>query len=344
MLTDCIPIPFPAQLNYNSVMPSEIRFISAVSAHSCAFRLRGVASAAYMPVVIAQGRASLEAATAASLFMASSCLSFSFFVLFSTATLSWTIPFVPVIGCMLHLQFVIPLVGLCMAMSDPDAGSMNRVPPKNDTSITFGRREGKIVYGVAVLKALPPAVLPQLLYMIAFGEFLLKFDPDLVASECSPRLQPGDWASVVRCAGLKEYTGEARNSAGVLALASLVMCTVVASTSFVHRTESIFVEPPWHRNHAWAFSVGLSLLFVTLFLRAMLEEGSLRSLPWYFYALFTAMPFLCLAWDFVLKKTEKKHYDRAEKLRRLQFETRYALFPCFMKRLLHLWSTCEDNS
>ena len=280
---------------------------------------------AYMPTIIAQGRASLEAATSASLFMVSGCLSFAFYVLFCVCTVSTSIPFVPVVGAVLHLQIILPLLGLTMTMSDLENGAMTRVPPKNDQSIVFGPREGKVLHYVALMKALPPAILPQLLHLIVFGEFVIHFEPDLVASVCSGTLQAGDWASVVRCQGLKDYTGVARTSAGALVLAELLVCTIVASTAFVSRTQSLLEASPWRRNRIWAYSVGLSLIIVAGFLGATLERGSLSILPWYFFALAGIIPFICLAWDEFLKGTERNLLNRAEKLRRLQFETRYVL-------------------
>ena len=321
MLTDCIPTVLPERLDYNCVLPSEITFVSAISAHSCAFLLRSVAAAAYMPRIIAQGRASLEAATAATLFMVTGCISFALYVLFCSFSVSSVVPFVPLLGCMLHLQIIIPLVALCMTMSDADGGSMTRVPPKNDQSVTFGK-ESQSLYLMVLLKALPPAVLPQLIHLIAFGEFVLKFEPDLVATLCSTDLKQGDWMSVVRCTGLAQYEGEARTSAGALALAEMVVCTVVASAAFVHRTRPISEEPPWSRNLSWVMSLSLSMVFVAGFLGHLLAKGSITALPWYCYILCVVMPLVCLVWVEVVKRTERRHYDRAEKVRRLQFETR----------------------
>ena len=329
IVTDCIPPELPARLNYNSVLPSEITFVSAISAHSCAFLLRGVTAAAHMPRIIARGRASLEAATAATLFVVSGCLSLAFYVLFCSFTVASAVPFVPVMGCVLHLQIIIPLVSLCMTMSDADGGSMKRVPPKNDLSVTFGK-ESQSLYLFTALKALPPAILPQLIYIIAFGELILHFEPDIVESMCSPGLRQGDWTSVVRCSGLAQYEGEARTSAGSLALAEMVLCTVVASAAYVHRTKPISEEPPWSRNLSWVASIGVSLLLLAGFLLCLLAKGSFKALPWYCYILCCVMPFICLAWVEAIKTTERKHYDRAEKVRRLQFETRYGFRNCYL--------------
>lgn len=68
MLAESFKRTHLSQCSYNALLPSEIDFISAISAHLCAFRLRGVGSLAYMPTILAHGRASLlEAATSACL-------------------------------------------------------------------------------------------------------------------------------------------------------------------------------------------------------------------------------------------------------------------------------------
>jgi hypothetical protein len=344
VLTECISSPLPTKLNYNAVLPSEIAFVSAISTHECAFRLHGVKSTAYMPTIIAQGRASLEAATSAILFMASGCLSFAFFVLFSACAVSVVLPFVPVMGSVLHLQIILPLVGLALTMSDSDRLSMRRVPPKNDQSITFGRRERKVLYQIALMKALPSAALPQLLHLIAFGELMIKFEPDLVASACSSDIRQGDWTSLIRCDGLDDYTGTARTSAGALVLAEFVLCVIVSSAAFVHRTHPILEEPPWRRNHIWVYSVGLGLVILAGYLGATVERGGFSALPWYYFVLAAVMPFLCLAWNERFKRVERIHYNRSEKLRRLQFETRYVFHGtvpyCFFAFSTRMISSC----
>lgn len=328
VLSECLKTSCQEQLNYNSLLPSEIVFISAISAHACAFRLRGVASIAYMPTILANGRASLEAATSASIFLICGCLSFAFYVLFCVCSVAKTLPYVPIMGAVISLQVVLPIVGLPITMSDPDKQYMQRVPPKNDPAITFGKREGNVLCRVAVLKALPPAVFPHLLYLIAFGEFMIRFEPELVGSVCHSNLQRGDWASVVRCDGLSEYSGVARESAAAVALAEFLLCTIVASAAFVHRTLPLFEEPPWRRNRIWACSVLLGILITAVYLGLTLKKGSFSTLPWYFFVLAFVMPFICLAWVEHLKRTERALLDRAEKLRRLQFETRYVRLNC----------------
>jgi magnesium-transporting ATPase (P-type) len=325
ILTECIPSNMPDRPNRNTILPSEIAFVSAISSHQCAFRVKGISATAYLPTIIAQGRASLEAATSATMYMVSGCLSFSFYVLFCTFTVGTVVPFVPLIGSVMILQVILPIVGLTIAMGDLAPGSMKRVPPKNDQSVVFGRKEGKAIYQTALLKALPPAALPQLLYLIIFGEFIIEMEPDL-ATACSESIGKGDWTQIVRCEGLKDYTGPARISAGALSLAELALCVVVASAAFVYRTEPMLENSPFRRNHIWCYSLVVSVFIIGGFVGASLEPGLFWSLPWYYYIMAVFLPFLCLAWDEFWKRTERSHYNRAEKLRRLQFETRLGMW------------------
>jgi magnesium-transporting ATPase (P-type) len=309
----------PEKVSSTRVLPSEVEFVSAMASHSCAFRFRGAESLVHISSIIAQGRASLEAAIAAGVFLVASCLSFSFFVLFSACAPSTTIPFVPVVGAVLYLQIILPSIGMTMAMNNGNAEAMKRVPEKNDQSVIFSRNEGWRMYQMIVLKAIPPALLPQLLHFIAFGELVLHFDPDLVSSGC-----PGatSWVDVVRCDALKDYSGVARTSSGVLVLAEFVFCTIIASAAFVQRFNSSWEHPPWRGNRAWVWAV-ISLATLTCIYAGLgVEKGTGGALPWYWYLLAVTMPWICLVWNESFKPAEAKPVRRSEKLRRLQFETR----------------------
>jgi magnesium-transporting ATPase (P-type) len=310
---------FPEKVSSTRVLPSEVEFVSAMASHSCAFRFRGAESLVHISSIIAQGRASLEAAIAAGVFLVASCLSFSFFVLFSACAPSTTIPFVPVVGAVLYLQIILPSIGMTMAMNNGNAEAMKRVPEKNDQSVIFSRNEGWRMYQMIVLKAIPPALLPQLLHFIAFGELVLHFDPDLVSSGC-----PGatSWVDVVRCDALKDYSGVARTSSGVLVLAEFVFCTIIASAAFVQRFNSSWEHPPWRGNRAWVWAVISVATLTCIYAGLGVEKGTGGALPWYWYLLAVTMPWICLVWNESFKPAEAKPVRRSEKLRRLQFETR----------------------
>ena len=277
---------------------------------------------AYIPRILACGRASLEAASAASIFLICGCLSFAFYSLFCVCSVALETPFVPTMGTVLFLLVVLPLVCLPITMSDADKHSMHRVPPKNDPSLTFGKREGRVLFRLSIFKALPPALLPHFLYLIAFGEFMLHFEPAVASTVCSATLQKNDWVSIIRCEGLGGYTGDSRVFASCIALAEFVICNLVGSAAFVHRTLPLFEEPPWRRNRIWLYSVMVGLLLTAGYLGATLEKETFGIFPWYFYLLAAIMPFFCLFWNELLKRSERSLLDRAEKLRRLQFETR----------------------
>ena len=326
VLGDCLPKTPDDELHYNALLPSEVIFASAISAHFCVFRLKGVASIEHMPTILAQGRASLAAAVAAATFFLSGYLSFSLYALFSTASVSVCLPYVPIVGSFLYLLVILPLLGIPITMSDPDKYCMAQVPPKNDVTIDFGKREGKTFYAVTFLKVLPPAIFPQLLYLIAFGVLMIEYESDLVEFQCGMGIQAGEWTSVIRCQGLSGYSGVARDSAVALSLAELVLCIIVTSASFLYRTLPVWVEPPWRRNYLWVVAVLLSVMVVIVYLLLTLEGGVASVLPWYYYLLAALMPFLCVAWNEALKRPEKNVLDRAEKLRRLQFETRLGMW------------------
>lgn len=315
------------RLRSNALLPAEVLFASGISAHCCAFRLEGIASVEYIPTILAQGRASLAAATSAAIFFLSGYLSFALYVFFTVCSVAAAIPFVPMLGSALYLLIILPLVGIPMAMSDPEKRCMQKVPPKNDLSLSFGRKEGRVFCLVSLLKAFPPAIFPQLLYLIAFGELMIENDPDLIQSRCLSIPDPANWIELIQCNELDGYTGVAHDAAVALSIAELALLTVVASTSFVYRTVPIWEEPPWSRNHLWAVSVFLALVVIAIYLLLNIERGMLSSLPWYYHFLaFFIMPSLCLLWDEYLKRPEKRVLDRAEKLRRLQFETRLGMW------------------
>jgi hypothetical protein len=189
--------------------------------------------------------------------------------------------------------------------------------------MTFGRNEKGRLFTTTLLKAVLPAVLPQLLHLIVLGELMIKHEPDFIYTRCADAIGPGDWARIIRCDALKEYSGSARISAGNIVFAELVWCTVIVSATFVHGTLPMKEYPPWNGNRVWAYSLPLGLGLVSLILAVDVKRGSWSALPWYFYALALVMPPLCVAWNEYLKRIDHKQERRAEKLRRLQFETRY---------------------
>lgn len=275
----------------------------------------------HISTIIEKSRASLDAAVAATIFLITGCLSFSLYVLFSTWAISTTMPFVPTLGSAIYLLVLLPCVALSMAMSDGDDNTMKRVPPKNDKTITFARNERSMFYFLILSKALLPALLPQVLHLISFGELFLSFEPSLAAEKC-----PGavNWVDIVRCDGLSDYSGSAKTSSGVLVFGQFILCVFVASAGFVHRFLSLTEQKLWEYNFAWVCSVSIAfgLLVVYVVFATATKKGTAKALPWYYYIIATTTPFLCLLWVEMCKVPETKQERRAEKLRRLQFETR----------------------
>jgi magnesium-transporting ATPase (P-type) len=325
VLTDSFKKTPSMQCNYNALLPSEIDFVAAISGHLCAFQLRGVASLAYMPTILAHGRASLEAATGSALYLIFGYLSFAFYIFCSVCSVSTTLPSVPIIWAVFYLQLLLPLIGLPISLSDPGSDSMDRVPPKNDPTITFGRKEGKALSWHGILKSIPPAVLPQLIYLICFGEFMIQLEPVLLDSACAPNLTTGDWFKVIRCSDLRGYSGDARDYASAASFSTFVICITVTSAAFIHRTKSIFDERPWTKNYVWMTLYLLVITLAILYVYWVARDAEISSQPWYCFVLYGTMPFICLLWVEFLKRKDRALLDRAEKLRRLQFETRYVL-------------------
>jgi len=308
------------------VLPHEIAFVTSMSATSCVFRLKGPNSTKALPGIIASGRAALEAGTSSVLFVITGSVTFSWFVLFSLCSTSTTVPFIPMVGSVLYLQIALPWIGMAMATGAADNESMKRVPPKNDLSLTFAKKEGFRLYVNATLQAILPAVLPQVLHLIAFGELMLYFESEFVAAACGNGIKQGDWVALVRCKGLRYYSGPALTDAGTLVIAVMMTCMIISSASFVHPTRSLVEEPPWNRNQPWLLSVCFCLVFVAIYLLVTLHRGTFSALPWYFFVLMVVMPFICLAANEAVKRNDRHHIKRAYMLRRLQFETRLGMW------------------
>ena len=169
--------------------------------------------------------------------------------------------------------------------------------------------------------------------MIQLPSIMWEFDSTFVIENCLSSANVHDvefrkppMASILRCEALRNYSGPAKECAGTIMLASLAICTCVASASFVFRLEPIRSEPPWKRNRLWVVSLIISFVLIAIYLSSVLEKGSMAALPAYFHVLFSVTPFVCLLLSEVAKNIEQKHEKRAAMMRRLQFETRCVLY------------------
>jgi len=273
----------------------------------------------HISCIIEQGRVALEASVSAAIFLIFGCLSLSFFLLFAVCEPSSFIPYVPPFGTVLLMQIILPCLGFSLAMAGGDQDVMQRVPPKNDQSVTFARREGWKIYSLLILKAIPPALLPQLLHFIVFGELLLHFEPDVVLSSCPTSTT---WSDIARCKELISYAGPSRISSGILVIVELFLCVIAASAGFLSRMEPLVEQLPWQRNRAWMFSAAIAFSLTIIYGHFAVPLNVKAALPWYYYVIAAGEPIMCLVWVELCKKSEIRLERRAEKLRRLQFETR----------------------
>lgn len=329
-------VSFNDNHEWNALQQDEVAFVTRISAHSSVFNLWGSRSTSHLVDIIRIGRACLEAAASSVTFVVSGCLSFSIFIMLCPCTAATCVPRIPALGSFLYTQVLLPLIGLSMISTDEAKDFMTCVPPKNDASLKFSLRANKRQYLSLMLKSSLPAVIPQFLYLVALGELMWKFDSQFVENFClqdeAVVTQKPPISSIIRCEALRYYSGPATESAALIMLASLALCTCITSASFVFRTASIYSEPPWKRNHVWMGTLVLSFIFIAIYLGSVLAEGSMTALSWYFYVLFLGTPFICLCFSEMVKKMDQKHEKRAAMMRRLQFETRYVPTIVFISR------------
>lgn len=300
---------------WNTLQPDEVAFVTSISAHSSVFNLCGSRATCHFVEIIRIGRACLEAATSSVSFVLSGGLSFAIFALLCSCTAATAVPTISALHSFLYTQILLPMIGLSMASADEAKDFMTRVPPRNDPTQQYSFKANNRPYFSILVRSSLPAIIPQFLYLIALGDLLQHPDASFVEDNCLN-------SSVIRCKALRDYSGPATESAGTISLASLAICTCVASASYVFRTESILSEPPWRRNHLWAGTLLFSFLLIAVYMAITLEAGSMAALSWYFYLLFLSTPILCLYFCEVIKKIDQKHEKRAVMMRRLQFETR----------------------
>lgn len=309
----------------DSLQPAEVAFIASISAHSAVFNLCGSRATCHLLDIIRIGRASLESATSSALFLLHGLLSFGFFVVLCPCTVATVVPKIPALGSFLYTQIMLHWIGLSMASTDGDKDQMTRVPPKNDSSIEYTFKGNTRWYTNLFLRSVPSAIFPHIIYLIALGELMWAYDSPFLEENCSVNVDSREMPpllSILRCQGLKHYSGPSTIAASAIALASHAICTCVVSASFVFRTEPIRSEPPWKRNHQWTGSFALSVILIAAYLAATLERGSVIVMPWYFFVLLVSGPFVCLWLSELVKKADQKLEKRAVMMRRLQFETR----------------------
>lgn len=307
----------------NDLDPAEVVSVCSIAAHSCIFNVSLRRGLLHLSDILSQGRGALNASQTSTLFMVTSYLSFSFFILLSICTVSTAIPFIPPVGSAFFLQLIVPLIGLAMNFTESNKEVMGNVPPKNDKSITFAVGEQRRLYIDAILRAMPPAIFPQLIYLMAIGCLMIELEHEFMVNEdCST----DKWLLAIRCQALNRYSGAVLVSSGRLMLAELALCIIVLSSSFVFRLTHLRTVRPWKMNIIWIVTIIISTGLVFIYLIITLDPETLAALPWYFYLLALSFPFICAALSEKVKTQDMRHEKRADMLRRLQFETRLGMW------------------
>lgn len=309
----------------HKLSPKEASILSSISANSCIFNMPLGHGMAQLASIIDAGRAALNAGTAAVGFMVTAYISFSIFFLLSPCSISTSVPLIPGIGSVLYMLLVVPLLASAMAFTESGEDSMAVVPMKNEKSISFARGERPRLCFYILAKSLLPAAMSQLLYLISFGSLLIEFDSKLILDECG--LMQTSWEHAIRCEALRSYVGPSVTSSGALIIAFQTLCMIAISSSFLLGTTPVYTKPsPLGKNNIWLGANLLCILLIVLYLSVTLENGTLKALPWYFYFLSLIFPLVCLAECEIVKRNEKKHEQRAAKMRRLHFETRLGMW------------------
>jgi hypothetical protein len=309
--------------------PNEISFVSKIASHSCVFHLSlGEKGLLNMNDIISKGRSARIAVKNAGIFCVSASISFALGIFISTLTALVSVPLIPGTAVLLYNFLIVPIITLSIAFTACDDKCMTIVPPKNDESITFGKGERRRMTEYFLLKAIVPAISSYVAYLISFGSIAIEFDTEVVSTLCNlDSTLKKSWTDITTCRALEDYVGSASLPASSLMVTELALCMIVQSISFLSGNAPVLSINPFKKNIVW---VGMSLLSITILifhLIAVLEDGILDAMPWYFYFLTCLIfPSLCLLVAELVKKRAKRFEERAEMLRRLQFETKLGMW------------------
>lgn len=290
-----------------------VQLVSSVSSHSCAFRLPEPPNSKQFWSIIMKSRSALKGATAAGVFLAIGSISLSLYVLL-TACMP-LLPAVPILCASFYLQLILPCIGLSLCFTDSDVAAMKQVPPKND-GMSSSRKESITFFCLTAGNALLPALLPQFLHLIVLGS------ARSVLGEMSC-LDSKGWAEGVRCRA--ESSAEEDDLwllSGIAVFIAFLINITMVSAGCMHRFSSFLNYTAWTWNGFWLVTVILTMavLFGVMFSPTIADVRLM--MPWYAYLFAAASPFICLGTIEALKTVAIRQEARAEKLRRLQFETR----------------------
>jgi len=265
----------------------------------------------------------LDAAVSSGYFMIFSGLSFNLLATLFSVSFALNTPTLPPLPTTIYLTFILPILAFSMAFSAGDDKQMKRCPHKNEEKVVFyGRRGKEMEIKNMFARCFFVALGGFILQMIAFGQLVLG-EGGATASACNIN-NPNDWWKAVRCEELIDYNGEARSSAGTLAVVQCALCSIACSASFLFRRNKVN-EMTWRRNRIWAaccvVMAGVSVVIMIF----EVEARKLRGLNWLFWVLFGLWPALSLKVSEVLKVGEIALFERGVLLRRLQFETKLGM-------------------
>jgi hypothetical protein len=309
--------------------PNEISFVSKIASHSCVFQLTlGEKGLLNMNDIIRKGRSARISVKNAGLFCVSASISFSLGIFISTLTALVSVPLIPGTAVLLYNIVIVPIITLSIAFTVCDDKCMTIVPPKNDGSITFGKGERRRMTENFLLKAIVPALASYIAYLISFGSIAIEFDFEIISNLCNlDSSLNNSWIDVTTCRALEDYVGAASLPASSLMVTELVLCMIVQSISFLSGNAPVMIINPFKKNIVWVCMSLLSITILIFHLIAVLDDGILDAIPWYFYFLTCLIfPSLCLLVAELVKKRAKKFEERAEMLRRLQFETKLGMW------------------
>ena len=306
----------------HTLSPNEVSMISLISSNSCVFSLTLETGLNHLSSLIELGRETINAGTAATHFMIVAYTSLALMIAFIPCTVSKSIPFLPGLGFVIEALVVIPLTVVAMGFTKSNEDAMSVVPVKNVKSESFFRGEGQRLIICVIIKALLPAVLSQVIFLMTFGSIVIEHDSELIFKECGATILK--WVDVIRCDGLKSYVGPATIPSGVLVFCFHSLCMIVISSSFLLNTKPVLSKSSISmlKNQTWVFGVIFGVTTILLYMFLSLQINEFAALPWYFYILLLGSPFICLSLCECTKSYERKFDDRAAKMRRLHFDTR----------------------
>ena len=305
----------------NHLIHEDISFVSAIASHACVFKLSGDHFLTYMPKILSRGRAALEAGISSVLFSFTSYLSFALFTTFCSITISTAMPSPPALGCVLILYVLIPLLSISLCFTCPDKKCMDRVPPKNDSKVTFATMERSRLFICSFGKALLPAFASQILFLWSFAHIMLKTEAQFLSENCGADILRAPLVIVIRCDALTLYSGPAKHLSEYIMLFEFALCITVYSGSFLYRSAAVTSVNPWRINNIWTMAMIVCIALI-------LSLGVLTnpSVSWSMFLFSVILPIMSLVMCEVIKAKEMWHLKRSDTFRRLQFETKLGMW------------------